>query len=99
MRIARVIGHVIVTQRMPDLVPGRLLVVRIAGRKTLAGLDEGTAETLVMYDELGARIGDQVALAESREATAPFQPKKVPVDAYCAAILEQINFKPIAPLE
>ena len=99
MRFARVIGQVTLGRRIADLVPGALLLVRTAGRRTLAGLDEGNDESLVMYDELGARVGDRVALAESREATSPFLPRKVPVDAYCAAILEQVEFKPVMPVK
>jgi len=98
MRIARVIGQVTLGKRLPDLMPGRLLIVRTAGRRTLAGADRGNDETLVIYDDLGAGHNDQIGLVEGREATAPFWPKKVPTDAYNAAILERVNFTPIAPL-
>ncbi len=99
MRIARVIGQVVVSKLHPDMVPGRLLLVRTANRRTLAGRDGGNDETLVLYDDMGARDGDQVGLVEGREATSPFQPRKVPVDAYNACILDRIDFKPILPVE
>jgi hypothetical protein len=36
-----------------------------------------------------------VGLIEGREASAPFHPKKVPFDAYCACILDTVDFEPI----
>lgn len=98
MRFAKVIGVVTLSRAHPDLVPGALRVVRTANRNTLAGADEGNDETLVLYDDLGARDGDWVGLVEGREATSPFYPAKTPVDAYNACILEQINFQPILPV-
>ncbi len=99
MKIARVIGQITLGKRHPDLVAGRWLLVRLARRATLAGADRGGPETLVVYDDLGAGLDDQIGLAESREAAAPFRPKKVPTDAYNAAILERVNFTLAAPLE
>lgn len=99
MRIARVIGQVTNNRLHPDLVPARYLLVRTANRATLAGQDEGNDEYLVMYDDLGARIGDLVGLVEGREATAPFHPKKVPVDAYNACILDRVEFRPVLPVK
>lgn len=97
MRIACVIGQVTMNCLHPDMVPARYLLVRTANRATLAGQDEGNDEFLVMYDDLGARIGDWVGLVEGREATSPFHPKKVPVDSYNACILDRVEFRPILP--
>ena len=52
---------------------------------------EPQADPLVVYDELGAGIGSRIALSESREAAAPFYPESKPVDAYNAAILDELN--------
>ena len=49
------------------------------------------ADPLVLYDELGAGTGTLVALSESREAAMPFYPEVKPIDAYNAAILDQIQ--------
>ncbi len=95
MRIARVIGKVVLNQRLPDLVPGSYLIVRTSNRGTLAGRNEGNDETLVLYDQLAAREGDRVGLVEGREATAPFHPKKVPYDSYNACILDDVDFCPV----
>ena len=95
MRIARVIGKVTLNSRMADIVPGSYLIVRPADRGTLAGRNDGTDETLVMYDCLSAREDDIIGLVEGREAAAPFWPKKVPFDCYNACILDAFNFDPI----
>jgi len=95
MRIATVVGKVTLNRGMPDLVPGSLLLVRVADRETLAGANEGKDERLVTYDCLAAGEGDRVGISEGREATAPFRPAKVPYDCYCACILDRIDFDPI----
>ena len=94
MRIARVIGKLILNRRMSDLVPGRLLIVRPLDREQLAGAPTGD-ETVIVFDELSARDGDLIGLTEGREATAPFWPKKVPYDSYNAAILDEVDFRPV----
>jgi microcompartment protein CcmK/EutM len=53
-------------------------------------------DPVVVWDELGAGIGDRVALALGTEAAQPFRPELKPVDAYNAAILDRIDLdKPI----
>ena len=52
--------------------------------------DLTVAEELVAYDELGSGMQSFVALSEGGEAAQPFKPNYKPVDAYCAAILDQI---------
>jgi len=95
MRIARVIGKVTLNRRMPELPAGSYLLVRPSNRGTLAGLNDGNDETLVMFDPLAAREGDRVGLVEGREAAMPYWPTRVPLDAYNGCILDTINFEPI----
>ena len=90
-----VIGKVTLNRKLPDLVPGSLLVVRPCNRGTLAGKNEGNNETLVAYDCLAACEGNLIGMVEGREAAAPFHPKKVPYDIYCACILDTIDFEAI----
>jgi ethanolamine utilization protein EutN len=57
-------------------------------------LTEGSAtrgEEVVLYDDLGAGPGALIALAEGREAANPFGKERVPVDAYCACLIDQIT--------
>ena len=92
MRIGRVVGNVCLQPLYDTLVGGRFLVVEVQDRHALAGRPRQTAESLVMYDHLGAGQGDVVAFSESREACMPFYPeKRVPIDAYCSAILDFVQ--------
>jgi len=96
MRISRVIGTVTLSRYHPSLQRARLRLavpLSLAELQRQAGRREAkpVAEPLVVYDELGAGIGSLIALSESREASQPFYPKQKPIDAYCAAILDQVD--------
>lgn len=92
MRVGKVIGRISLNQSYDTLVGGRFLIVAVQDRFALAGQPRKTSETLVVYDHLGAREGDVIAFSESREACMPFYPeKRVPIDAYNAAILDEIE--------
>ena len=94
MRVGKVIGRVTLCQTYDTLVGGRFLIVAVQDRFALAGGVRKTSETLVVYDHLGAREGDLIAVSESREACMPFYPeKRVPLDAYNAAILDVVEIK------
>jgi len=95
MRIAKVIGKVVFSRKLDEVLPGNYLVVRTCNRGTLAGNNEGNEETPVIYDSLAAREGDLVGMVEGREATAPFYPRKVPYECYCASILDTVDFEPV----
>ena len=91
MRIGKVVGRVTLQASYETLVGGRYLIVEVQDRFALAGEKRKTSEYLVAYDHLGARDGDFIAIAESREACMPFYPeKRVPLDAYNAAILDRV---------
>ena len=90
MRIGKVIGRVCLSRSYKTLAGGRFLLVEVQDRFSLSGKQRQSSESLIMYDNLGAHDGDLVAFSESREACMPFYPEKiVPLDAYCAAILDQ----------
>ncbi len=92
MRIARVIGKLTLARAEASLFGGRYLVAIPLSLDVLRSGGESTAEELVVYDELGATEGQLIALSESAEAAAPFHPLQKPVDAYCAAILDTMEF-------
>lgn len=89
MRIAEVIGSVTLSRVHPSLVGARWV---IGVPFSLKALKEGApdGEDLVIYDDLGAGVGSRIGCSEGAEAAAPFYPKKKPVDAYCACILDSI---------
>ena len=101
MRIARVLGVVTLQPRLPELPAGRLAIVETLDAEALTGADDQThraepmPQSLVCFDELGAAEGQLIAVSEGREATMPFIPRRVPVDAYNAAILDAVDFQPM----
>ena len=92
MRIGTVIGRITLNVTYDTLVGGRFLMVEVHDRFALAGQPRKTQEVVIVYDHLGAGDGETIAFTESREASMPFYPeKKVPLDAYCAAILDHVT--------
>lgn len=49
------------------------------------------AETVVVWDRLGAGTGSLIALSEGPEASQPFRPEVKPVEAYASAILDTLD--------
>jgi microcompartment protein CcmK/EutM len=91
MRVGKVIGRVTLQPLYSTLVGGRFLLVEVQDRFSLTGKPRKSSESLVVYDEWGAAEGDLIAFTESREAAMPFYPeKRVPLDAYNAAILDAV---------
>ncbi|MCX5661702.1 MAG: EutN/CcmL family microcompartment protein [Planctomycetota bacterium] len=107
MRIARVIGHVTLSRKIEALVPGTFLLVEALDESALRGGTEAGAplgkrdkpmpESLVVFDELGAGVGQLIAVSEGAEATMPFYPKRVPLDAYNSAILDHVEITRTLP--
>lgn len=93
MRIAQVIGTVTLNRCHPTFVGARLRLVVPLSLSNLADDAPHTAEELVIWDELGAGIGSRIALSEGAEAAQPFRPENKPVDAYNAAILDDIEIR------
>ena len=94
MRIGKVVGRVTLNKAYETLVGGRFLVVEVQDRFALANQKRRTTESLVVYDHLGAGDGEIIAFSESREACMPFYPeKRVPIDAYNAAILDRVDIR------
>ena len=91
MRIAEVIGRVTLCRKHPSLPAARFLVALPMPLEALKGESDERGEEVVAFDDLGAGPGDLVGLSEGREAANPFGKTKVPVDAYCACILDAIT--------
>lgn len=92
MRIAEVIGTVTLSRCHPTFVGGVLKLVTPLTLAELKSGSHGKADTIVAWDAQGSGIGDKIALSEGGEAAQPFRPNDKPVDAYSAAILDQIQF-------
>lgn len=90
MRIAEVIGTVTLSQVHPSLSGARWVLAVPLSLAALRDELPPDGEDLVIYDNLGAGFGSQIAFSESGEAAAPFYPERKPVDAYCACLLDRI---------
>ena len=91
MRMGTVIGRVTLSVRHPRYVGERLLLTLPWNRDTFAGIEKHDP-AIVVYDTLGAGVGQHIAISEGREAACPFE-KPTPVDAYCAALVDEFFYK------
>jgi ethanolamine utilization protein EutN len=83
MQIARVIGDVVSTVKDSALTGHKLLVLQpvTPGREPIG-------RTLVALDAVGAGVGEHVFFVRGREASFPFLPAEVPVDACIVGIID-----------
>jgi microcompartment protein CcmK/EutM len=94
MRLGIVRGHLTLTPAVESY-RGRTLVVLepVTMENMRAKNGKGGGKSLIAIDELGAAEGQMVAFTEGREASNPFWPTPVPVDAYCALIVDSIDVR------
>lgn len=96
MRLGQIVGRVTLSEQDPAYKGGRFLITHPLSREQMAGgaklLPLPKANSLVVYDNLGAGVGDIIAFSEGAEATAPFE-SPIPIDAYCCALIDRIHFK------
>ena len=93
MRIAKIIGTVTLNRCHPSFKGARLKLAVPCALDELTSDAEPAVDTLVVWDEIGAGIGQRIALAEGPEASQPFRPEVKPVEAYNAAILDHIDIR------
>lgn len=92
MRIAKVIGTVTLNRSHPSYAGARLRLVVPATLAELVNRTEPAGDPLVAWDQLGSGIGSWIALSEGPEASQPFRPQIIPIEAYVAAILDELSF-------
>jgi len=93
MRIAEIIGTVTLNRCHPTFQGARLRLAVPLSLANLTGQEEPQADSLVVWDELGAGHGSRIAMSEGPEASRPFAPEKKPVDAYNSAILDELDIR------
>lgn len=95
MRLGQVIGKVTLNRQDPAYRGGRFLLVQPWNAAKYAQPDAAQASdaSLVVYDSLGAGVGSVVGFTEGSEASKPFA-SPTPVDAYCAAIIDEVFHQP-----
>ena len=95
MRLGIVRGHLTLTPAVDSFHARTLAILEPVTMENLrAGNGQGGGKSLIAIDELGAATGQMVAFTEGREASNPFYPKPVPVDAYLALIVETVDVAP-----
>lgn len=95
MRLGIVRGSVVLSQAVPSLLGTRMVIVEpITGGNLELNNGLGGGKALIAADRLGPGIGQMVGFVEGRTAANPFSPLEVPVDAYCALIVDHVDFQP-----
>ncbi len=98
MRLGKVIGRVTLSEVIPELEGARWLIVNPFDRARFPSEgrvpEDLTGEpSLVIYDNLGAGLGDVVGFVEGREAAQPLDPPTA-LDAINAALVDHVSYKP-----
>jgi ethanolamine utilization protein EutN len=92
MRLGIVRGHLTLTPAIESFRGKTLVVVEPVTMENLRARNGlGGGKALIAVDALGAAEGQMVAITEGREASNPFWPDKVPVDAYCSLIVDSVD--------
>jgi ethanolamine utilization protein EutN len=89
MRIANVIGSLTLS-RCHSAIAGLRWLIAIPYSQQGLRDDLADGEDVVLSDDLGPGLGQKIAVSEGVEAQMPFYPNKKPIDASCAAILDQV---------
>lgn len=99
MRVGRVIGKVTLHRKEHTIPASSLLICDVLDGPMLKQPREWLQretplkEAMVVFDTLGATDGDLIAICEGPEASLPFRPNIVPLDAYSAAILDHVEYE------
>ena len=98
MKLGTVIGRVTLSVTCDKLEGARWLIVSPftrehfqQGTKTPPGMSKDPS--LVVYDNLGAGVGETIGYVEGREAAQPFETPP-PIDAINAALVDDIFYNP-----
>ena len=98
MRLGTVIGRVTLSVTVPALEGARWLIVSPFSREQFqqplsAPPTMGQDPSLVVYDDLGAGVGQAIGFVEGREAASPFD-QPTSIDAISAALVDEIFYRP-----
>jgi microcompartment protein CcmK/EutM len=92
MRLGIVRGHITLMPAVESFHSRTFAILEPVTMENLRdGNGQGGGKALIAIDELGAAAGQMVAFTEGREASNPFYPTPVPVDAYLAMIVDSVD--------
>jgi microcompartment protein CcmK/EutM len=86
MQLGRVVGRLWCTVKNDSLNGHRLLVVQPVSPEL-----KQTGKQLVCADATGAGAGELIYWCRGREASFPFLPAEVPVDAVIVGIIDELH--------
>ena len=92
MKLAKVIGTVVATQKYEGLEGQRLLMIQPLDHR-----QRPIGRPIVAVDAVQAGPGDLVHTASSREAALALDPSFVPVDAAIVGIVDHVELTEDAP--
>ncbi len=92
MQLYQVNGTVTLSRAHPSFMGASLKTAESYG-ETLLGKKSKDPDLVVVWDDLGAAYGSIIAVSDGAEAAQPFRPSQKPVDAYNAAIIDELNVK------
>jgi microcompartment protein CcmK/EutM len=95
VRLGIVRGHVVLCLAAPGLAGTTLLLVEPVTAENLEARNgEGGGRSVVVADRLSPGEGELIGIVEGAEATNAYYPGTAPVDAYCALVVRDYEFKP-----
>ncbi len=92
MFVAKVVGSVVSTQKVEEMIGQKMMVVepyRLDG-KTRKKLTT-TGRTFVAVDNLGAGVGDFVLICQGSSARLTPETKKLPIDTVIIGIIDSVH--------
>ena len=97
MRLGIVRGQVVLSLAAPALAGTTLLLVEPVTAENLEARNgEGGGRPLVVADRLSPGEGALIGIVEGAEAANAYYPGTAPVDAYCALVVRDYEFRPPA---
>jgi ethanolamine utilization protein EutN len=91
MKLGKVVGKLSLVKAHPSLTGRRWVIAMPQSLSVLAGQGRETEEEVIVVDELGATAGSLIGISDGREAAAPFEPQRKPVDAYVACLVDELR--------
>ena len=88
-------GHVVLSVAAPALRATTLLMVEpVTAANLEARNGAGGGVALVVASYLSPATGEMIGIVEGSEAANAYYPKSAPVDAYCALLVRDYEFRP-----
>ena len=94
MKVGRVVGRLSLSKVHPTLMGRRWTIAMPLTLSVLAGKAVSRDEEVIASDDLGVGPDSLIGISDGREAAAPYEPERKPVDAYVSCILDDIHLDP-----